>query len=108
MNSVEKVKALCKEKRIPISRLERDLGFSNGYIGQLKKGVFPADRAMAIAEYLNVDANFLIGAPEQKEKPTETNLDGRIPGFDDLSEENKLKAREYVDMLLKLQQTESL
>ena len=39
MNSVEKVKAICKERKIAISKLEKDLGFSNGYIGQLRKGV---------------------------------------------------------------------
>lgn len=38
MNSVERVKAICKERKIPISRLEKDLGFANGYIGQLRKG----------------------------------------------------------------------
>ena len=35
MNSVERVKALCKERHIAISKLERDLGYANGYIGQL-------------------------------------------------------------------------
>ncbi len=40
MTSVERVKAICKGRKIPISRLEKDLGFGNGYIGQLKKGTF--------------------------------------------------------------------
>lgn len=68
MNSVEKVKAICKEKKIPISKLERDLGFGNGYVGQLKKGSFPDDRLLAIASYLNVTTDYLMGS-EQKEKP---------------------------------------
>lgn len=54
MNSVEKVKKICKERKIPISRLEKDLGFSNGYIGQLKKGTFPSDRLVLIADYLGL------------------------------------------------------
>ena len=54
MNSVERVKAICKERKIPISKLESDLRFSNGYIGQLRKGVFPADRLAKIASYLGV------------------------------------------------------
>lgn len=54
MNSVERVKEICKERKIPISKVERDLGYANGYIGQLKKGVFPADRLLDIAEYLGV------------------------------------------------------
>lgn len=35
MNAVERVKTICKERKIPISKLESDCGFSNGYIGQL-------------------------------------------------------------------------
>ena len=37
MTSVERVKNICKERKIPISKLEKELGFSNGYISQLKK-----------------------------------------------------------------------
>lgn len=69
MNSVEKVKALCKERKIAIYRLERDLGYANGYIGQLRKGTFPNDRLVEIANYLNVSTAYLIGE-DQKEKPT--------------------------------------
>ena len=68
MNSVERVKALCKERRIPISRLEKDLGFANGYIGQLRKGTFPDDRLIKIAEYLNVSTSFIMGTDEDMKK----------------------------------------
>ena len=60
MNSVERVKALCKERRIPISKLEKDLGYANGYIGQLRKGTFPADRLKEISEYLDVSIEYLM------------------------------------------------
>lgn len=73
MNSVERVKHLCKSKKIPISKLERDLGFSNGYVGQLRKGVFPADRLSKIASYLNVTPDYLMTG----EKTTPTNLTTR-------------------------------
>ncbi|MDF2858355.1 MAG: helix-turn-helix domain protein [Neobacillus sp.] len=61
MNSVEKVKALCKERKIPISKLEKELEFANGYIGQLKKGSLPNDRLIKIAEYLKVPSEYLLG-----------------------------------------------
>lgn len=61
MNSVELVKAVCKDKHIPISRLERECGFSNGYIAGLKKGVFPAQRLQVIADYLGVSMDYLMG-----------------------------------------------
>lgn len=60
MNTVEKVKFICKERKIPISKLERDLNFSNGYIGQLKKGTLPNDRLVAISNYLNIPCEELL------------------------------------------------
>lgn len=65
MTSVERVKAICKERKIPISRLEKELGYANGYIGQLRKGVFPDDRLVSIANYLNVSAEFLLTGEEK-------------------------------------------
>lgn len=72
MSSVDRVRAICKERKIPISRLERDLGYANGYIGQLRKGVFPDDRLVEIANYLNVSTSYLLAGEENKKAPTET------------------------------------
>ena len=55
MNTVEKIKQVCKNRNIPISKLEKDLGFANGYIGQLKKGSVPFDRLIVIAAYLDMN-----------------------------------------------------
>ena len=71
MNSVERVRAICSERKIPISRLERDLGFSNGYIGQLRKGVFPADRLAMIADYLGVNTYYLLTGEGTEKAPTQ-------------------------------------
>lgn len=54
MTAVEKVLEICKEKNIRISKLERDLGFSNGYIKGLKGGKISAERVKKIADYLDV------------------------------------------------------
>ena len=35
-STVEIVRAICKEKDIPISRLEQDLGYGNGYFNPKK------------------------------------------------------------------------
>ena len=77
MNSVERVKATCKKRKIPISKLESDLGFSNGYIGQLRKGVFPADRLAKIANYLEVTTDYLLTGEETKKAPDLTEKDER-------------------------------
>lgn len=67
MTSVERVKAICKERKIPISKLEKDLGFANGYISQLRKGVFPAERLCLIAEYFGVTTDYLLGKEKLEE-----------------------------------------
>ena len=61
MNTVERVKMICKERKIPLSRLERECGFSNGYIGQLRKGSIPDDRLLKIANYLGMTVDQLTG-----------------------------------------------
>jgi transcriptional regulator with XRE-family HTH domain len=65
MDSVELVLQICKERGIPISKLERDCGFSNGYIKKLKEGKFPSDRLQKIADYLNIDIATLLGLDKQ-------------------------------------------
>lgn len=67
MDSVELVKKICKERKIPISRLEKDCGFSNGYIRKLQEGKFPSDRLMIIADYLNLSVSYLMTGEENEE-----------------------------------------
>lgn len=64
MNSVELVKEICKERKIPISRLERECNFANGYIGKLREGKFPSDRLNTIANYLGVSVDYLLTGDE--------------------------------------------
>lgn len=66
MNDIEKIRQLCKEKKIAISKLERDLGFGNGYINNVKPGKMPSDRVKAIADYLGVKVIDIIGGDEFK------------------------------------------
>lgn len=81
MNSVERVKAICKERKIPISKLERECGFSNGYIGQLRKGMFPADRLKAVSNYLGVSVDELLGENEQKEIAAVSDSDNELAEY---------------------------
>lgn len=60
MNSVDKVRKILKDRKIPVSRMEKDLRYANGYISGLKKGSLPDDRLKEIAEYLNVSTADLI------------------------------------------------
>ena len=64
MNTVERIKSICKERKIAISTLEKECGFSNGYIGQLKKGSMPDDRLRKVAEFLGFSVEYLMTGEE--------------------------------------------
>lgn len=59
MTISERIKRLCKEQSIPVSRLERDLGFGNGYVNSLKDGVVSAERLDKMCEYLHTSREYL-------------------------------------------------
>lgn len=66
MNTVDRIKGFCKEKGVPISRLEKACGFANGYIGQLKKGSVPADRLAKIARFFDVPIEVFMEESEKE------------------------------------------
>ena len=112
MNGVERVKAICKSRKIPISKLERDLGYANGYVGQLRKGVFPSDRLMEIAEYLSVSPAFILTGEDEKNAPTgfgedDVIMDGVDVAFyndyKSLSEDDQETLRDMVRLMRKRQ-----
>ena len=64
MNEVERVKQICKERKIAISRLEKACGFSNGYIRSLKEGKMPSDRLYAVSVFLELPMEYLVTGTE--------------------------------------------
>lgn len=73
---IENIRAICKSKKIPVYKLESDLGFSNGYLNPKRISRIPSDRLADIARYLGVSVDDLFA---DIEKPVPTNEDG----FDD-------------------------
>ena len=60
MGALSKTKELCQRKNISIRKLERDLGFANGYLGSKMNDDLPFERVLAIAEYFNVKIDFFL------------------------------------------------
>lgn len=56
---LDKIKALCKEKKTSISKLEKQLGFGNGVIGRWDKSVPSYERLAAVANALDVPVSYL-------------------------------------------------
>ena len=59
-NSVQFVREICQQRKIPISQLEKECGFSNGYLNPKKMAKLPYDRAQSIAEYLGVSVTTIL------------------------------------------------
>lgn len=53
-NVIEKIRAICAAKNIPVSKLEEDLGFGNGYLNPKKVQDIKMGRLFAILDYLNI------------------------------------------------------
>lgn len=83
---LDKIKALCKEKKTSISKLEKQLGFGNGVIGRWDKSVPSYERLAAVANALDVPVSYLTGETDdpsagiKKERPA----DGEAPAQDTL------------------------
>ena len=71
-NSVQYVRDICKERGIAISQLEKECGFSNGYLNPKKMTKLPYDRAVVISEYLNVPVTDILEGPDNKKAPTKS------------------------------------
>lgn len=106
-NSVQMVRDLCKARNIPIAKLEKDCGFSNGYLNPKKMTKIPYDRAVLIAEYLGVSADLILTGEENKKAPTENGerdiLDevdiGFYNGYKELDESDKEVLRDMVRVM---------
>ena len=66
-NSVEFVREICQQRRIPVSTLEKACGFSNGYLNPKKMSKLPYDRAVIIGKYLNIPANRILTGEDAPE-----------------------------------------
>lgn len=58
---LDKIKALCKEKKTSISKLEKQFGFGNGVIGRWDKSVPSYERLAEVANALDVPVSYLTG-----------------------------------------------
>ena len=98
MDTVDRIKSICKERKIAISRLERECGFSNAYISQLRKGTLPADRLLAISEFLGVSMYYLMtGKDDRSDYPVFKDVHIElITLFGKLTKEQQ---NAYIDML---------
>lgn len=74
MNSglYQRIKELCAEAGITISKLENDLGFGNASIKKWGKVSSPSvDKIMEVAKYFGVTVDYLLGRTDIRESAVE-------------------------------------
>ncbi len=63
-----RVKTLCDERGITISRLEVELGFSKATIQKWREASLPMiDKLVAVADYFSVSVDYLAGRTDTRE-----------------------------------------
>ena len=101
---VERVRCLCKSQKTSLTKLEAELGFSNGYIGKWAKRPTspPHDKLVEIANTLGVTVEELTG--EQKENPPQqpqSEVDADIKWIEQKLVEMPKEKREALMKLIK-------
>lgn len=102
MSEADRIREICASKGIRISKLEKDLGFGNGYINPKKVTHISHERLLRIAEYLNVSVGDITG--EETTKPTPGDRGGSYEDqllsiVNQLSESGKIQALTYAQFL---------
>lgn len=91
MNIVERVRDICQKLDVPISRLEQDLGFGNGFLNPKKIGDLKVSRLLKILNYLGISVADFFGPKFVQEELTD--LQKKYNALDD-------HGRELVDLIL--------
>ena len=79
-NTVEKIVEICKDRGIPVSRLEKDLNLGNGSLNPKKSNDIKSMRLFRILQYLGVSFEEFYGTPvaplDETKKPATLDGDG--------------------------------
>lgn len=60
METVDRIRELCQQRGISITKLESALGYGNGSISKPSTNAMRSDRLMTIANYLGVSMEYLM------------------------------------------------
>ena len=100
-NSVQYIRGLCRDREIPISKLEKECGFANGYLNPKKLKKIPYERALIIAKYLGIDINDILNGPlSSSDTPDPSNIVKVVDENDNVVVLND-EALEIIDALRK-------
>lgn len=98
-----RIKELCSQKGITISKLESDLEFSNGSIKKWENASSPSvEKILKIAIYFDVTVDYLLGRTDIISSISDLANDKDIISFQRAREKMTPKDRERMTQMLKL------
>ena len=96
----ERLKEVCKQRGTTVSKMLTDLNMSTSSTGSWKKGMLPRGEVLKlISKYLNVSVDYLLFG-ENVYKPINSREITLLEKYNRLSEFNKGKINERIDILL--------
>lgn len=101
-NSVEFVRQICHQRKIAVSQLEKDCGFSNGYLNPKKMTTLPYHRAKIIGAYLSISPEMILTGhdPEPRRPDILEYVDVAFYGdFKELDEDDQETVRDMVRLM---------
>lgn len=66
MGVYDKIKELCKEKRISVLKMETEIGFNNGTVNKWNKHKPSYDKVQKVADYFGVSVEYILGEEIQE------------------------------------------
>lgn len=94
--------SLCTQRGTSPNAVAAELKKSSGSVTAWKNGAVPRETTLKkIADYFEISIDELLY--DQKEKSPTPEGAEPIPGYEDLSEENKAKAKDFIAFLLSQQ-----
>lgn len=99
MTTVERIREICEELNVPISKLEKDLGFGNGYLNPKKIKDIKTDRFLKILEYLGISAEEFYESGSRQTREIENALEQIKNASPEVHADIMEKWRDYSPMI---------
>lgn len=102
MDVVDRIKKLCREYNITPAYIERELGFSNGYISKLRGREVPYTKLAKIADLLRVSPDYLATGTENAMQSLSTDELELLTAFKMLNVDGKTEALKRIHEMTEL------
>ena len=109
MTVVERIRPICAQRGIAVSRMERDLGFGNGTLNPKKTEDVSSTRLMMILQYLDISIDDIFAVDAEK-GPAIQQDSGALTGefkkiYNELSPTRRAEVDRQAQLLLLEQQS---